>query len=69
VRGGLVVGPEHHRRPGLRAQPDQRPHGLDRFAAFQQDLQRIEQPGTDDANQLIDELSTDCLPPSTVYLT
>jgi hypothetical protein len=76
LHGGPVVGPEHHRRPGLRTQPNQRPRGLDRFVPFEQDLQRIEQPDVNDTNQLVDELSTDgrtpliaCLTPIVKYLT
>ncbi|MGH3169264.1 MAG: hypothetical protein ACRDN0_25710 [Trebonia sp.] len=58
---GLVVAPEHHRRPGLRALPRYRPRGPDGFVALQQDLQGIEQPDINDADQLIDELGTDGL--------
>jgi hypothetical protein len=69
LHGGPVVGPEHHRRPGLRTQPNQRPRGLDRFVPFEQDLQRIEQPDVNDTNQLVDELSTDGQTPLIAYLT
>jgi hypothetical protein len=50
---------EHHRCPGLCALAYYGPCGLGCFIAFQQDLQGIEQPGIDDANQLIDEVSSD----------
>lgn len=62
-RGGLLVGPEQRRGPSLRAQPGQRPHRLDRFGLVQQDLQRVKQPDIDIANQLVDELGTNAVPP------
>ena len=67
--GGLLVGPEHHRRPDPGAPRDDRPRGLHRLVAVEQDLQGIEQPDIDEANQLIDELRTDGLPPLTTSLT